>query len=240
MLPSFNITRGQAQFCPSILSADFAKLGTVIQQLDGVAHWIHVDIMDGHFVPNLTFGVPIVKAIRAYSQLPFDCHLMITDPMDYIEGLSAAGADGMTVHLEACPHLHRVVQAIKSAGMSAGVALNPATPVSLLTDILPDLDLVLLMSVNPGFGGQKFIPQVMRKIKNLRSMIDREGLNVHIEVDGGIGLANIDAVYRAGADAMVAGSAVFGALDPTEVLREFAALCPLKSFAVDCQAASGK
>lgn len=200
---------------PSILSADFANLQRDIEMLnESEADWIHVDIMDGHFVPNISFGMPVVKAAKAHTKKPFDVHLMITDPDRYLEVFRDAGADHITVHLEACVHLNRTIQAIKKLGCLAGVALNPHTPVFLLEDILSDLDLVLIMSVNPGFGGQQFIPQTYKKIRELRAMSEEQNPALKIIVDGGVDASNSAALVAAGADVLVAGSSVFGAADP--------------------------
>lgn len=226
MLERYNPKRIRPYFCPSILSADFAQLATDIQRVEADSHWLHVDVMDGNYVPNLTIGAPVVKSLKKHTDLPLDCHLMVIHPETYIEDFAKAGADGLTVHVEACTHLHRTIQQIRDAGMSAGVSLNPATPLNVLEEILPEVDLVLLMSVNPGFGGQKFIPSSLDKIRRLREEITRRNLSVHIQVDGGIGLKNIGEVYAAGADCLVAGSAVFGTEDPAAVLRAFAEKCP--------------
>ncbi|MFD2612929.1 ribulose-phosphate 3-epimerase [Paenibacillus gansuensis] len=200
---------------PSILSADFAKLGQEIQEVEkGGADWIHIDVMDGHFVPNITLGPVIVKAIRPYTKLPFDVHLMMEEPEKYIEAFADAGADYISVHVETCPHLHRVIHLIKEHGVKPGVVLNPATPVSLIEPILQDVDLVLVMTVNPGFGGQQFIPATLDKIRALKQMLDQKGLSrVHIEVDGGINTETAAHVVEAGADVLVAGNAVFGSKD---------------------------
>lgn len=198
------------KIAPSILSADFARLGEqVAEAANGGADYIHVDVMDGHFVPNITIGPLIVKAIRPVTSLPLDVHLMIEAPERYIADFAHAGADIITVQWEACPHLHRVVQSIKDARVKAGVALNPATPVLALEDILPDLDLVLVMSVNPGFGGQSFIPNTIRKLHALRQMMKEQGASCEVEVDGGINAETAPAVVAAGAEVLVAGSAVF-------------------------------
>jgi ribulose-phosphate 3-epimerase len=199
---------------PSILSADFARLGEQVRAAEqGGADWLHVDVMDGHFVPNITIGPLVVAALRPVTKLPLDVHLMIESPDRYLEEFVRAGADYLTVHAEACPHLHRSLQAIKALGVKAGAVLNPATPLSALEHVLEECDLVLLMSVNPGFGGQRFIPQVMEKIARLRQMIEERGLSTLIEVDGGVGPSNARQIAAAGADVLVAGSAVFGNAD---------------------------
>ena len=201
-----------AMLAPSILSADLTRLRDQIIAVEkGGADMLHVDIMDGHFVPNMTFGPNIVRALKSISDLPLDVHLMIERPENYVDEFIEAGASIVSVHYEATVHLHRLVQRIRSKGAKAGVALNPATPVSVLEEILPDLDMVLLMSVNPGFGGQKFIPASAAKVEKLRAMCDRLGVNPLIEMDGGIGVDNAKDLRRAGVDVFVAGSAVFGA-----------------------------
>lgn len=195
---------------PSILSADFARLGEEIRAIDlGGADYVHIDVMDGHFVPNITIGPLVVEAVRKITTKPLDVHLMIENPDRYIADFAQAGADLITIHQEAVPHLHRTVQLIKSLGKKAGVSINPATPVSTLEVILDDLDLVLLMSVNPGFGGQSFIPATFAKITALRQLIEKRGLDVEIEIDGGVKADNIGRIAAAGADVFVAGSAVF-------------------------------
>ena len=200
---------------PSILSADFARLAEEIRAVtEGGAGLLHLDVMDGHFVPNLTIGPPVVAAIRKATALPLDCHLMIAEPDRYIDRFVEAGADMISVHQEAVPHLHRTVHLIRERGARCGVALNPATPIATLHDILPDLDYVLLMSVNPGFGGQRFLPMVIPKIRALRKRIAALGLATRIEVDGGVADDNLPALLEAGATLFVAGSAVFDGRDP--------------------------
>lgn len=195
---------------PSILSADFAKLGEgVARAAEAGAEYIHIDVMDGAFVPNISFGMPVIKAIRPVTDKVFDVHLMIEEPGRYIQEFVDAGADMITVHVEACKHLHRTIQLIKSFGIKAGVVLNPATSLSTIEEILPEIDMVLLMSVNPGFGGQKYIETTTDKIRRLRKMIDERNLNVDIEVDGGVTLDNVDMLIEAGANIFVAGSAVY-------------------------------
>jgi len=209
------------KIAPSILSADFVRLGEEVQAVaKGGADYIHIDVMDGHFVPNLTIGPLVVEAVRRITDLPLDVHLMIENPDRYIPDFARAGADLITVHQEAVPHLHRTVQLIKSLGKKAGVSLNPATPAATLDVILDDLDLVLLMTVNPGFGGQGFIDSGLTKIAALRHEIDRRGLQVELEVDGGVKIDNIGRIAAAGADVFVAGSAVFGAPDYAATISE--------------------
>ena len=207
---------------PSILSANFAKLGDEIKAVEqGGADWIHVDVMDGHFVPNITIGPLVVDAIRPVTKLPLDVHLMIEQPDRYIPDFVKAGADLISVHVEACTHLHRTLDLIKQSGIKAGVVLNPATPISLIEHVLDEqLDLVLIMTVNPGFGGQAFIPGMLNKIRALREQANAKGLHgLHIEVDGGINEVTARQVIEAGADVLVAGNAVFGQQDRAEAIR---------------------
>jgi ribulose-phosphate 3-epimerase len=200
------------RIAPSILSADFGRLAEEVRAVEAAgADLIHVDVMDGRFVPNLTIGPLVVKAVRAATKLPLDVHLMIVEPERYVEDFARAGADGITVHLEASPHLHRTIQMIKGLGKRAAVALNPHTPIEGLDVILPDLDMVLIMSVNPGFGGQRFIDTVVPKIEALRAELTRRGLKTDLEVDGGVAPDTVGRVVAAGANVLVAGSAVFGA-----------------------------
>jgi ribulose-phosphate 3-epimerase len=206
---------------PSILSADFGRLAEEVRAVEAAgADWIHVDVMDGRFVPNLTLGPVVVKAVRKATRLPVDVHLMIVEPERYLEDFAKAGADSLTVHVETCPHLHRTVQQIRQAGAKAAVTLNPATSLTTVEEILPDVDMVLVMSVNPGFGGQGFIGSCLEKIRRLRGMIDARGLKTLIEVDGGVHGDNAAEVVAAGADVLVAGSAVFGAKDYAEAIRK--------------------
>ena len=196
---------------PSLLSADFWRTGEQLKELeDAGVKWLHVDVMDGDFVPSISFGMPVIKSLRAKSNLFFDVHMMVTEPVRYIDAMVDAGADMITVHVEACKHLHRTIQAIKAKGIKAGVVLNPGTPLNALDCILEDVDMVLLMTVNPGFGGQKYIPTMTAKIKALKEMIDARGLNIDIEVDGGATPDNVKMLLEAGANVIVEGSAVFG------------------------------
>ena len=204
------MSKPPVKIAPSILSADFSRLGDQIREAVAAgADYIHVDVMDGHFVPNLTIGPVVVECIRGVTDQPLDVHLMLSEPDRYLAAFAEAGADILTVHQEACPHLHRTVQSIHDLGARAGVSLNPATPVETVSEIVPDLDLLLIMTVNPGFGGQRFIDRLVPKIARARRLIDESGSRAELEVDGGIGPDTAPAVVRAGADVLVAGSAVF-------------------------------
>lgn len=210
---------------PSLLSADFGQLDRDVEMLnESDAAWMHCDVMDGVFVPNISFGFPVIQAVARRAKKPLDVHLMIVEPQNYISQVRDCGAAIMNVHQEACTHLHRTVQAIKAAGMQAGVTLNPATPVETLVDIIGDLDMVLLMSVNPGFGGQKFIERTVNKVERLRRLIDQAGAKTLIQVDGGINLQTGALVAAAGADSVVAGNAVFADPDPKAVIADLARL----------------
>lgn len=210
------------KLAPSILSADFSKLGEEVKLIEQAgAHYVHIDVMDGHFVPNITLGPPIVKSLRKCTKLPFDVHLMISDPERYIDDFYQAGADILNIHAEACSHLHAAIQKIKGLGMQAAVTLNPATDLSCLEYVLEELSMVLIMSVNPGFGGQKLIPQTLRKIHRMADMIQKNNLAVDIEIDGGIGLENVQEAIEAGANVIVAGSAIYGAEDPPKTVKAF-------------------
>lgn len=210
---------------PSLLSANFADLRTDIEMINrSEADWLHLDVMDGVFVPNISFGFPVMKYVADLCEKPLDVHLMIVDPGKFIKEVQALGAMMMNVHYEACTHLHRTIQQIKEAGMKAGVTLNPATPVAMLTDIIGDVDMVLLMSVNPGFGGQKFIEHTLDKVRDLRELITRADLNALIEVDGGVNPETGRRLVEAGADVLVAGNAVFKATDPMEMIHTLKSL----------------
>lgn len=213
------------KIAPSILSADFTRLAEAVAQAEaGGADWIHVDVMDGHFVPNITIGIPVVAALRGATNLPLDVHLMIERPERYVDAFIDAGADWLTVHQEASVHLHRTIERIRQKGAHPGVAINPATPVQTLTEILPFVDLVLVMSVNPGFGGQRFIPTCTGKIAALRRELDERGLwPIELEVDGGIAESTAGEVVEAGATVLVAGAAVYGESDPAENIRRLRA-----------------
>lgn len=210
---------------PSILSADFCHLGRAVEMVnESEANYIHVDVMDGVFVPNISFGFPVMKSIMPVARKPLDVHLMIVDPGRYVSQVRDCGAEIMNVHYEACTHLHRVVQQIRDAGMRPAVTLNPATPVVMLTDIIGDLDMVLLMSVNPGFGGQKFIPNTLRKLAELRRLIADSGSRAMIEIDGGVNLSTGTSLAQAGADILVAGNYVFAAPDPLKAIADLHSL----------------
>lgn len=211
----------QQIIAPSILASDFANLQKEAEMLDkSSADWFHIDVMDGVFVPNISFGMPIIKAIRKFSKKPFDVHLMIVNPDNYISDFKTAGADILTVHYEACTHLHRTLQAIKKEGMKAGVAINPHTNVNVLEDTINDIDIVLVMSVNPGFGGQSFIENTYEKVKQLKQLITNKGATTLIEIDGGVTNANAKKLLDCGADALVAGSFVFSSENPINTIAE--------------------
>lgn len=213
------------QVAPSLLSADFANLGRDIEMLNGsAASMLHIDVMDGVFVPNISFGFPVMKYIQKLATKPLDVHLMIVDPQRYVNQVRDCGAEYMNVHYEACTHLHRVIQQIRDAGMKAAVTLNPATPVELLTDIISDLNMVLLMSVNPGFSGQKFIPHTINKLRRLKKLIADTGSHALVEIDGGVNLETGAALAAEGADVLVAGSFVFSAPDPAKTIHDLSIL----------------
>ncbi|HUR31462.1 MAG TPA: ribulose-phosphate 3-epimerase [Saprospiraceae bacterium] len=219
------MVRKRHLIAPSILSADFGRIYDVVEMINhSEADWFHIDVMDGMFVPNISFGFPVMEAVKRKATKPMDVHLMIEKPERYIERFRDAGAHVITVHYEACNHLHRVIQQIKETGALAGVAINPHTPVTNLVDILEDVDLILVMSVNPGFGGQKFIYQAIPKLMHLRQLLNERNLSPLIEIDGGIGLHNAERVIQAGADVLVAGNAVLGSEDPIQTISNFKAI----------------
>lgn len=214
------------RIAPSILSADFGRLADDIARcVDGGADWIHVDVMDGCFVPNLTFGAKVIETVRSLTTLPLDVHLMVVEPEKYFESFARAGANVLTIHQEASPHLHRQLCRIRELGCRAGAAVNPSTPVESLRDVAADLDLLLVMSVNPGFGGQSFIPQALDKIRRARQLLDAVGSPAALEVDGGVSRETIERCWRAGADTFVAGNAIFGAADPVREIGALRDLC---------------
>jgi ribulose-phosphate 3-epimerase len=208
---------------PSLLSADFAELRKAVELIEeGPAGWHHIDVMDGVFVPNISFGLPVIKSIRRHAKKPFDVHLMIVEPDKYINAFRDVGADHLTVHFEACTHLHRSIQAIRAAGMKAGVAINPHTRVDLLEEVMADIDIVCLMSVNPGFGGQQFIERTYHRIELLVALREKTGSKALIEIDGGVGAGNLEQLVGTGADVLVAGNSVFGAADPGAAMNALA------------------
>ncbi len=222
--PARNSLRSQVKLSPSLLAADFTRLGEEIAAVSS-ADMLHVDVMDGHFVPNITFGPSVVQAVHAVTDLPLDVHLMISNPGEYIEAFVRSGASVLTLSAEACLHMHRLVHQVKNLGAKVGIALNPATSLSVLDHVLEDIDQVLIMTVNPGFGGQKFIPSMITKIRALREQIAYRGLSVDIEVDGGIDQTTIASVVQAGANVVVAGSAIFGAENRADVIRQLRGAC---------------
>lgn len=210
---------------PSLLSADFLNLAKDIDMINNSeADWFHLDVMDGRFVPNISFGFPVINAVQRKATKTLDVHLMILEPEKYIAEFAKAGANYLSVHIEACPHLHRSVQMIHGEGMKAGVAINPHTPIAALEDIIADIDLVCMMSVNPGFGGQKFIPHTLKKITQLKALIQQTGSKALIEIDGGVTLENAEAIVKAGADVLVAGNTVFSAADPSATISQLRAI----------------
>lgn len=219
----------KVRIAPSLLSADFSRLGEEVAMCEaGGADWLHIDVMDGRFVPNLTFGAKVIETVRKVSSLPLDVHLMVVEPESYFDAFAAAGASGLTIHVEVSPHLHRQLQRIRELGCKAGVALNPATPLESVREVLSDLDLLLVMTVNPGFGGQEFIPGGVAKVARARAMLDAAGSTAALEVDGGINRETIARIRDAGADTFVAGNAVFTARDPKAEIAALRAACAVK------------
>jgi ribulose-phosphate 3-epimerase len=217
------------RIAPSLLSADFAQLADDVAMCEaGGADWLHVDVMDGRFVPNLTFGAKVIETVRRLTKLPLDVHLMVVEPEKYFDDFVAAGATGLTIHVEAAPHLHRQLSRIRELGCAAGVALNPGTPVESVREIIPELDLLLIMTVNPGFGGQEFIPYSVEKVARARALLDAAGSGAALEVDGGIARRTIVQVYGAGADTFVAGHSIFSARDPKKEIAALRAACGTK------------
>jgi ribulose-phosphate 3-epimerase len=215
---------------PSILAGNYTNLGADLEMINKTnADWLHVDIMDGVFVPNISFGPDVVKAMKKVCTKPFDVHLMIVNPDQYLTTFRDIGAEVITVHYEACTHLHRTLQQIRALGCKAGVAINPHTNVALLDDVLEDIDLALIMSVNPGFGGQKFIYRTLNKVRTLRNMIEERNLDVHIEIDGGVGLHNAEELLKAGADVLVAGNTVFSSADPIKMVADLKNINPIRT-----------
>ena len=218
------MTMSTPLIAPSVLSADFASLADAVRQMEAAgADWIHVDVMDGHFVPNLTVGPPMVEALRKVTNLPLDVHLMMTNPDDFIREFAEAGANYLTVHVEACPHLHRTLQSIKEHEVKAGITLNPGTSINTLEETIKDADLVLVMSVNPGFGGQKFIESSLEKIARVRQLINHTNSRALLEVDGGVNLTNAGAIVKAGTDVLVSGSAIFNSENYTDTIQRMRA-----------------
>ena len=221
--------KGRVRIAPSLLSADFARLGDDVAMCEaGGADWLHIDVMDGQFVPNLTFGAKVIETVRGLTKLPLDVHLMVVQPEKYFEDFVAAGASGLTIHVEAAPHLHRQLARIRELGCAAGVALNPGTPVDAIREVIPELDLLLVMTVNPGFGGQEFIPYSVGKVERARALLDAEGSAAALEVDGGISRKTIARVHAAGANTFVAGNAIFSAREPQKEIAALRAECATK------------
>ncbi len=219
MLPTYD-PKQPVQICPSVFSADFTQLAASVALIEDEADMLHVDVMDGHYVPNMSFGMPIVEALSRCTKLPLDVHLMIENPTLWISEFAKAGADGIVIHAEACVHLQRGLQMIRDAGCTPGVALNPGTPLSAIEEVLPFVDLVLLMTVNPGYGGQAYIPGMTNKIRRMRDLLDQQDHPIHLQIDGGLKSSNIKENVQAGANLVVAGSAVFGHPDPAEAIRD--------------------